>query len=91
MTPVETVARALCIANDIDPDAPQIVGDCDSGKFWQFHESEARAAIEALPVTDRMIVAAYNELHDDFTAIQVKMLRRAIAAALRAALSEGKV
>lgn len=56
---VEKMARLRCMRAGIDPDAPQVVGECGSGKMWQFEIDEVRADIDALAesVTDEMALS----------------------------------
>ncbi len=88
---LEKCARALCVANDLDPDAPQVVGDASSGKFWEFHVNEAIAVIDALAdgVTIEMGVALERALSDGDGGrdLSGNYKLRALSAAIRAAKS----
>lgn len=88
MSPVEAVARAICesVGPEGSSDVRSPMGDWPS---WQDSKPQARAAIEAFAanVTPEMIEAFHNamEPHTDGEGWHYD---RAIAAAIRAALSE---
>lgn len=98
MTMRERIARAICVANGLDPDEDD--NNVADGLFfpnWTMFEASARAAISALAEpTPEMIEAGMNAiLEDDGTNIsdlsedEIKSgrdgMRAAIAAAIRAA------
>lgn len=96
---IEAVARAIATKRIWEDVEPVDDGTPSTRYVWKMVErrmpearEEARAAILALAanVSPEMLIAAYNELHDDFTAIPNGMLHRAISAALLSATEDAK-
>lgn len=56
--------------------------EMNTGNPYKCGICDAKRKYPEAHVSDRMVQAAYDELHDDFTGIPLPMLRRAIVAAL---------
>lgn len=69
MNMIERVARAICVAQGEDPDKPICRGTGWKGRkvvtYWEYHEGDARAAIEATHAPE-MLTMPQRILDADF-------------------------
>ena len=77
---IERVARAICVANDSEPDAPNGA----VGPLWKLYDADARAAIKAMrEPTDEMIRSGAEGSGEDSDCVAICAWRAMIDEALK--------